>query len=78
MDVPGYQQDFVAEILRVELDTALRKNAWATVLGLTPFVDGNQWCVLAGEDLQRGIAAFGDTPEKAIWAFDDAMKSSRA
>ena len=42
--------------------------------------DGNQWCVLFGEDLQSGIAGFGDTPHKAIlawnkaWYFDDATK----
>lgn len=31
------------------------------------FIDGNQWCVLYGENLQEGIAGFGDTPQKAIW-----------
>lgn len=30
------------------------------------YKDGNQWCVLYGEDLQSGIAGFGDTPYKAI------------
>ena len=29
-------------------------------------VDGNQWCVLYGDNLQEGIAGFGSTPEKAI------------
>lgn len=28
--------------------------------------DGNQWCVLWGENLQEGIAGFGDTPEEAM------------
>lgn len=28
--------------------------------------DRNQWCVLYGEDLQTGIAGFGDTPYLAI------------
>lgn len=28
--------------------------------------DGDQWCVLYGEDLQSGIAGFGDTPYKAV------------
>ena len=28
--------------------------------------DGNQWCVLYGQDLQNGIAGFGDTPRLAI------------
>ena len=28
--------------------------------------DGNQWCVLYGENLQVGIAGFGDSPQLAI------------
>ncbi len=30
------------------------------------YKDGNQWCCLYGEDLQVGIAGFGDTPWFAI------------
>ena len=33
-------------------------------------IDGNQWCVLYGENLQDGVAGFGDSPEKAMRAFD--------
>ena len=36
------------------------------------FVDGGQWCVLFGDNLQDGIAGFGDTPRKAVWAFNKA------
>ena len=36
-------------------------------------LDGNQWCVLAGIDLQVGIAGFGATPELAIADFKKAM-----
>lgn len=32
--------------------------------------DGNQWCVLYGEDLQTGIAGFGNTPYNAILDFN--------
>jgi len=32
--------------------------------------DGNQWCVLYGEDLQVGIAGFGDSPHLAIMDFN--------
>ena len=28
--------------------------------------DGNQWCVLYGDNLQVGIAGFGDSPRAAI------------
>lgn len=31
--------------------------------------DGDKWCVLAGVDIQVGIAGFGATPELAIKAF---------
>ncbi len=34
-----------------------------------PYLDGDSWCCLLGDDLQTGIAAFGDTPEEAREAF---------
>ncbi|SNS16436.1 hypothetical protein [Pseudomonas segetis] len=33
-------------------------------------VDGNQWCALYGDDLQSGVAGFGDTPEQAMADFN--------
>jgi len=30
------------------------------------YKDGDQWCVLLGENIQEGICGFGDTPHKAI------------
>lgn len=36
--------------------------------------DGNQWCYLLGENLQEGIAGFGDTPYKAAVDFSRAYK----
>lgn len=35
-------------------------------LSIVPFKDGNQWCALYGEDLQVGIAGFGNTPFLAM------------
>jgi hypothetical protein len=40
-------------------------------------MDGDQWCALYGENLQDGVAGFGDTPEKAMYAFDAAWKTAR-
>lgn len=40
------------------------------------FVDGNQWCALYGENIQDGVAGFGDTPEKAVKAFNEAWTKS--
>lgn len=34
------------------------------------FPDGNMWCALYGEDLQEGIAGFGETPAAACADFD--------
>lgn len=42
------------------------------------FIDGNKWCALYGENLQDGVAGFGDTPEGACAAFDHNWTSQKA
>ena len=37
------------------------------------FIDGDKWCALYGENLQDGVAGFGDSPAGAMWDFDIAM-----
>ena len=37
--------------------------------GLKPYRDGNQWCVLAGGNIQEGICGFGDTIDEALYQF---------
>lgn len=32
--------------------------------------DGNQWCALYGDNLQDGVAGFGDSPAAAMYDFD--------
>lgn len=34
------------------------------------FPDGNMWCALYGDNLQDGVAGFGDSPELAASDFD--------
>lgn len=34
------------------------------------FKDGDKWCALYGTDIMEGVAAFGDTPEKAAQGWD--------
>lgn len=34
-----------------------------------PYVDGNQFCILLGEDLQSGICGFGKTKKEALIDF---------
>jgi len=40
------------------------------------FKDGNQWCVLYGENLQEGVAGFGDTANQAIFAWNAEWNKS--
>lgn len=42
------------------------------VYKVIPVPDGNQWMCLLGENLQEGIAGFGDTPDAAVRAFNTA------
>lgn len=39
------------------------------------YQDGNQWCALYGEDLQSGVAGFGDSPEDSMRDFDRAWNT---
>jgi len=65
----GYVRMATAEALR---NDAYARDSEAFRRGLIPFLDGNQWCVLLGANLQEGIAGFGDTPATACKAFDKA------
>jgi hypothetical protein len=38
-------------------------------------IDGNQWCALYGDNLQDGVAGFGDSPELAMADFDSQWSS---
>lgn len=42
------------------------------------FPDGNQWCALYGENLQEGVAGFGDTPAQASVQFDIEWLNAKA
>lgn len=38
----------------------------------TIMADGDKWCALLGDDLAVGVSGFGDTPDEACAAFDQA------
>jgi len=42
------------------------------------FPDGDMWCALYGENLQEGVAGFGETPAKASTQFDIEWLNSKA
>ena len=48
------------------------------ILGLKPYIDGNMWCVLHGDNLQVGIAGFGNSPELAMVDFDRNWNTAKA
>lgn len=39
------------------------------------FKDGNQWCVLAGSNLQEGVCGFGNTISEAIIQFKEVVRN---
>jgi len=46
------------------------KSAPHVVLNAKVSKDGNLYCCLLGDNLQEGIAGFGETPQKACAKFD--------
>ena len=56
--------------------TAVESSELNLVALLRPrvFIDGNKWCVLYGENLQDGVAGFGDSPIEAVYAFNKAWR----
>lgn len=53
---------------------------WACInaVGAKLSKDGNQWCFLWGENLQDGVAGFGDTIYEAAKAFYNEIRTSIA
>lgn len=35
------------------------------------YKDGDKWCCLYGDNIEEGVAGFGDTPEEACTHFDN-------
>lgn len=69
---------YEVQAAEAKYDAALERKRPFSWLRPKLFPDGNQWCVLYGENIQDGLAAFGDTPEKAALAFDLAWLNERA
>lgn len=42
------------------------------------FMDQGKWCALYGENLQDGLAGFGDTPEGAMSDFDHNFRCQKS
>lgn len=62
-----------AHMVQVAIEQAAREYERPSVVFRPKlYADGDQWCALFGENLQEGVAGFGETPAKAMWAFDKA------
>ena len=50
----------------------IRQNLSTPHIEMKPkiYLDGNKWCALYGEDLERGVAGFGNSPWEAMDDFD--------
>ncbi len=68
--LPAIAQEFYASAYEMRRPFVLLKPS------MKP--DGNQWCALYGENLQEGVAGFGDTPEKAAVQFDLEWLNAKA
>lgn len=71
------QQDYVTasihqEAAVEELQRARRLNTPSAIYRPELFQDGNAWCALLGRDIAVGVTGWGDTPEAAMKAFDEA------
>jgi hypothetical protein len=63
---------------QAKLDYALTKSqlVFIETFNLKPYIDGNQWCILLGENVQEGIFGCGDSPVSAIINFNNQMYKS--
>lgn len=77
-ELSPYEQTMRHSIVTLEYERAIALNTPFYLIRPRLFLDGTMWCALYGDNLQQGIAGFGETPEMAVRAFNDAWKESTA
>lgn len=68
----------MSEVLnQLLINAAVEAEEYNLVALLKPrvFIDGNQWCVLYGENIQEGVCGFGKSPLDAVYAFNKAWRT---
>jgi hypothetical protein len=63
-------------ILNAQYNTEVMRQAPSVLYRPRISLDGNQWCALYGDNLQDGVAGFGDSPQAAMYEFDKAWATS--
>lgn len=78
MELLGVLYEAKARVNDIEEAAALAKLNPSILLRPRIFADGDQWCALYGDNIQDGVAAFGETPAKAFIQFDIEWLNARA
>lgn len=65
-------QEINPELLSMQIDYEQERLRPSMRLRPSLSIDGNKWCALYGENLQDGVAGFGNSPAEAYEAFDRA------
>lgn len=69
---------FAADMVKTEwINAAVDHSRPSTIFRPRIYPDGDQWCALYGEDLQNGVAGFGNTPALAVQNFDHNWYNQR-
>ena len=74
-DILRSQLSFQADMVyNEEMSAAVSKRDYAIIsmLNIKPYKDGVKWCFLYGDNIQDGVAGFGDTPFDAMIDFNAA------
>lgn len=70
MNLPEHLHGIAWNMITDEAGRAAFLRRPSVMLGARVFRDGNSWCCLYGENIQEGVAGFGDSPDEACRAFD--------
>ena len=63
-------EQFRQEAARMAIEAKTHRCRPSVLFKPKIYKDGNQWCTLYGENLQDGVAGFGDSPNEAMLDFD--------
>ena len=71
----NHDKDYTHEAEMAILIEAQEMNL-TSILSPKIYIDGNQWCVLYGDNIQDGICGFGETPKLAIYDLNKSFNTT--
>jgi len=66
--IPNNQEELIAYLEKQKKHKSTAEEVLIKA-GLKVFKDGDQWCILIGDNIQEGVCGFGDTIEDALFEF---------